>query len=97
MIADTARPEYADFCAWAKDHLAQGCSLATEEGDFTDSKTRIAFSAYRAGRIAGMEAAAVICAHQRREYNSNAAYSDDATAAYEDCEEAIRAAAKEPK
>jgi hypothetical protein len=84
MIADTARPEYADFCVWAKDYLSQGCSLATEEGDFIDSKTRIAFSAYRAGRIAGMEAAAVICERINTESGGG----------FEPFADAIRAAAK---
>jgi hypothetical protein len=66
MMSNHQDPLRPMFESWAADNLPRSYSLAMKEGDY-DEKTRVAFSAFKAGLKqsdgfgAGMERAAVIC------------------------------------
>lgn len=51
MISHQQHPMRPSFEVWARDHLPQGYSLAMEEGDYIETVTRVAFSAFRAGMV----------------------------------------------
>jgi hypothetical protein len=49
MTSNQQDPHRPGFEGWALDNLPQGYSLDMDEGDYADSRTRVAFYAFKAG------------------------------------------------